>query len=119
MMTDEKFVCLGCGNCCRPSGYVRLREGEVEAIAEFLGVGVDDFIQTQTRVTDDRQHLSLLENADGVCVFLTPDSRCRINDVKPEQCRGYPWRWRDEMLDPLCAGRRAMGARIFNPSCPR
>jgi len=106
MNTDENFVCLGCGNCCRPGGYVRLREGEAEAIAEFLGVGVGEFIQTQTRVTDDRRHLSLLENADGSCVFLTPDSRCEINPVKPAQCRGYPREWRTEILDAACAGRK-------------
>ena len=111
MMTDndnDGFVCLGCGNCCRPSGYVRLQEGEVERIAEFLGVDVDAFIQTQTRITDDRRHLSLLEDEKGVCVFLTPDNRCRINPVKPAQCRGYPWSWRSEILDPICAGRCAM-----------
>ncbi len=105
---NSGFACIACGNCCRPSGYVRLQENEAERIAEFLNVELDAFIQTQTRVTDDRRHLSLPEGADGVCDFLTPCNLCRIHSVKPEQCRGYPWRWRSDVLDPICAGRCAM-----------
>jgi len=98
------FTCLSCGNCCRLPGYVRLRDNEAERIAEFLGEDLQTFIQTQTRLTRDRQHLSLLENDRGECAFLTPDTRCRIHPVKPAQCRGYPLRWRSEVMDPLCAG---------------
>ena len=105
---NDGFACLSCGNCCRPPGYVRLQEGEAERVAAFLGEDIDAFIQSQTRVTDDRRHLSLLQNADGVCEFLTPESLCRIHPVKPAQCRGYPWRWRSEILDALCAGRCAL-----------
>ncbi|MCL1887343.1 MAG: YkgJ family cysteine cluster protein [Kiritimatiellaeota bacterium] len=102
-MSGGAFQCAGCGNCCRLPGYVRLRGDEAARIAAFLGEDFDRFIQTQTRLTNDRQHLSLLENERGECVWLTPDARCRIHEVKPAQCRGYPREWRSELLDPLCA----------------
>lgn len=110
--TDNGFACIGCGNCCRPSGYVRLQEGEADAIAAHLGLPPETFIRTQTRLTSDRRHLSLPENPDGSCPFLTPDNLCRIHPVKPSQCRGYPWLWRDSVLDPLCAARCALSATL-------
>ena len=107
MSAGAAFACKSCGNCCRLPGYVRLRGGEAEAIAAFLGEDAARFIQTQTRLTHDRRHLSLLENARGECVWLTPENQCRIHPAKPAQCRGYPMAWRSELLDPLCAALRA------------
>ena len=101
-MSNEAFNCRACGACCKLPGYVRLREGEAERIAAFLGVDAHGFIQTQTRLTHDRQNLSLLEDADHACVFLTPENQCRIHAVKPAQCRGYPSQWRTEILDAIC-----------------
>ena len=112
---NEGFKCLSCGNCCRLPGYVRLHGNEAENIAKFLGKDATRFIQTQTRVTADRRHLSLLENDVGVCAFLTPDSLCAIHPVKPEQCRGYPWRWRSDVLDLICAGRCALSSQADSP----
>ena len=101
-MSGGGFTCKSCGNCCRLAGYVRLRGDEAGRIAEFLGEDVERFIQTQTRLTRDRQHLSLLEKPGGECVYLTPKNRCGINPVKPAQCRGYPQQWRSEVMDALC-----------------
>jgi len=103
-VSAQNFQCAGCGNCCRITGYVRLRGGEAERIAEFLGEDAGRFIQERTRLTRDRQHLSLLEKPGGECVYLTHENRCLIHPVKPAQCRGYPQQWRSEVMDPLCEG---------------
>jgi Fe-S-cluster containining protein len=100
------FACRRCGNCCRAAGDVRLRAGEVEAIAALLGLDVYDCTARYTRVGADRSGLVLAEQGDGACVFLTADNACRIQAAKPAQCRGYPQVWRHAQLDARCAAGR-------------
>lgn len=86
------YACQRCTNCCRWPGQVRLTDRDLTAIAGYLGLSEWDFIQRHTRLQADRRGLSLLEDADGVCEFL--DGRdCRLQAVKPEQCRGFPNQW--------------------------
>jgi Fe-S-cluster containining protein len=104
-MTDlSSFQCRQCGNCCRPEGYVILAEGEPERIAAFLGMSTDEFMERYTRLTEDRQRLSLVEKPDHACIFLDDESGCEINDVKPRQCRDFPYRWNFEGFEKICAG---------------
>jgi Fe-S-cluster containining protein len=98
------FACRQCGNCCRAPGDVILDEPEVAALARALGLTLHDFTGTYTRLTADRQALSLTERADGACIFLQPDNTCRIQDVKPRQCRSFPYLWRTARLANMCAG---------------
>jgi len=108
------FKCLGCGACCRQSGYVRLRPHEPDLIARYLGKDVDAFIQTHTRLTRDRQALSLLDKADGSCMFLT-DKGCEINPVKPAQCRDFPIGWRFNAFTRICAWARGVVSKQSGP----
>jgi Fe-S-cluster containining protein len=87
------YVCTRCGACCQWEGYVRLSEEEVDAIAEFLGMTVEQFVARYTTVTADRRSLTLIERGDGACIMLTGDNRCRINPVKPYQCQAFPNIW--------------------------
>ena len=105
------FVCRCCGACCRAVGYVRLTRDEPDAIAAALGLDVEDFIARFTRLTHDRQALALTERADGACIFLDAQNHCRIQHVKPKQCRDYPHRWRSATLDAVCAAQRDVGCR--------
>lgn len=74
---------------------MRLTEADIPRIAAFLGLSEWDFIQQHTRLDASRRGLSLLEGpegTDGACAFL--DGRdCRLQEVKPEQCRGFPNAW--------------------------
>ncbi len=83
------FKCLKCGACCRQEGYVRLDKNEADTIAGFLSMDVRHFIETCTILTKDRLCLSLKEQENGNCIFLT-DAGCRINSVKPRQCLEFP-----------------------------
>lgn len=86
------YVCQRCTNCCRWPGQVRLTDADIVRIAQFLGMSEWDFIQKHTRIQPSRRGLALLEKDDGACEFL--DGRdCRIHDVKPEQCSGFPNTW--------------------------
>jgi hypothetical protein len=105
-MNGEPFTCLRCGNCCRPRGYVRLLDAEVIRVAGFLALDPHTFTDRFTRLTDDRRGLSLTEQADGSCVFLLPDGECRIQAVKPRQCREFPSAWRFDGYERDCRAMR-------------
>lgn len=94
-MADDqlRYQCTRCGNCCRWQGYVRITAGDIDRIAEFLGLGLQEFIDRYTCVTSDRCGLSLTENSDRHCIFLSRDGGCMIQPVKPEQCRQFPNFW--------------------------
>lgn len=98
----SQFKCLQCNACCRQTGYVRLTPQEPDIIAAFLAMDVYAFIKTYTCLTKDRQALSLIEKKTGECIFLTPEG-CRINDVKPAQCRDFPFKWKFKDFEHICA----------------
>ncbi len=101
-MDISEFKCLGCGACCRQEGYVRLEKNEPDIIAAFLHMDVLNFIETYTRVTRDRRCLALIDKANGECIFLNSKG-CRINGVKPRQCREFPVSWRFRDFENICA----------------
>lgn len=102
------FFCQRCGNCCRVPGYVRLLPAEVETISKYIGIDVSEFTSRFTRLTADRTGLSLVENADRTCVFLgEEDGGCRIQSVKPEQCRRFPTDWHFDGYQVLCGASNA------------
>lgn len=101
-MTDlSHFSCVGCGACCRQDGYVRLRQSEVDTIAQFLNLDVHDFIETYTILTRDRQSLALIDKPDGSCIFLSQEG-CRINPAKPGQCKSFPHLWKFKAFETIC-----------------
>ncbi len=105
-----RFRCLPhCAACCQLSGgYVFLKESEVQAIANFLGCGVQEFETYFVRHVDDR--IALVDGVNEECVFLE-DNRCSIYEVRPEQCRSFPF-WKEsfqskqawERTQQLCPG---------------
>ncbi|MCG3149186.1 MAG: hypothetical protein PCFJNLEI_02646 [Verrucomicrobiae bacterium] len=84
--------CQRCTACCRWPGEVRLSESEIGRLAEYLGVSPDDFIQQYMRLRSDRRGLALADKPNGECIFLT-GMDCRVQSVKPQQCRDFPNLW--------------------------
>lgn len=102
------FRCLRCGACCKWEGPVRITEAEADAIAEYLGLPVRDFLRDYTCLAPDRRSLSLLEKEDGSCFYYDDETKsCRIQDVKPRQCRDFPRVWNFPGWRTLCTGGRA------------
>ena len=101
------FICVRCGNCCRWSGCVKVTDAEVDAIAAFLGIPAEEFLERWTELMPDRQGLTLIEKADGSCVFLEEGepAGCRIDPVKPEQCRRFPERWNFPGWEKECGAK--------------
>lgn len=107
------FECTQCGNCCTgPPGYVWFNDDELVAMADFLNVGVDQFLDRFGHRVNGRWTLNEQWNAASKgydCVFLRRDEKgkalCSIYSVRPGQCRTWPF-W-PENLKSHRAWRRA------------
>ena len=93
--------CQRCTACCRCPGEVRLEDGEIARLAALLKMGEVAFIQSFTRLTQDRLGLALAENPDGSCVFLK-GNECTVQPVKPQQCRDFPNLWNFPGFEQTC-----------------
>jgi len=102
-MDQTSFKCRCCGACCRiPDGIVRVSEAEIARIARFLGMDEAAFIEHETELAPDRKTLMLRNTPEGACVYLTPENLCRINPVKPDKCRTFPFEWTNPDSSLVC-----------------
>ena len=107
------FQCVGCGGCCTGApGYVWLTDEEETQIAEFLNIPLDEFEKTYTRLVYGlRRSLKEIPQSNYDCVFFNSETkRCSIYDVRPAQCRTWPF-W-DSLLESPKAWDEA------SKSCP-
>ena len=95
------YECQRCTACCRWPGQVVLRDGEIAALAKFKQVGEHEFIQTFTRLREDRRGLALAEKPNGECIFLDGID-CSVQPVKPQQCREFPNLWNFPGFEKVC-----------------
>ncbi|MBT3191823.1 MAG: YkgJ family cysteine cluster protein [Verrucomicrobia bacterium] len=102
--SETNFACQRCGACCRESGYVYLTEADVDAISAYLKIGVINFTDRYARLTQHRHGLSLIEQDNGACIFLSEGGDCLIESVKPLQCRQFPFVWRYQDTQLTCKG---------------
>jgi uncharacterized protein len=94
-----KFSCTGCGCCCTGApGFVWVNKAEIEAMAEAVGVDVEEFERRYVRTVGIRK--SLIEYANGDCVFFDGENRnCRVYEARPRQCRTWPF-WPSNLTSP-------------------
>jgi hypothetical protein len=83
---------------------VKVTDVEIDRIAAFLGIATDEFIQRHTRMNAARNGLALLDQPDGSCAFLE-GNQCRINPVKPAQCRDFPNLWNFPGFTETCRAK--------------
>lgn len=85
-----RFECTGCGQCCTGApGYVWVDEEEIQKIADYLNLSVEEFSQRYLyRVKGRFSLIDLPKTYD--CIFLK-DKKCTIYSVRPMQCRTFPW----------------------------
>lgn len=91
-----------------------MSDGEIARIAAYLGMAEAAFIETETELSPDRTGLILKSCADGACVYLTADNRCRIHPVKPDKCRTFPYTWTNPDSSKVCPGLKACVFGISN-----
>jgi Fe-S-cluster containining protein len=93
-----RFRCTMCGKCCTGApGFVWVTDAEVAAIADFLQLTHGEMLGLHTRVVlGDR---SLRERANGDCIFWDKTAGCTVYDVRPAQCRTWPF-WESNIKSP-------------------
>jgi len=105
------FECQGCGRCCSgpEEGYVWATPSELDIIAGSLNMTPEQFAQKYVRKVGRR--LSLIEDKKTKdCIFLKK-GRCTIYEVRPTQCRTWPF-WQSNIDSPddwAWAGKRCAG----------
>src|SRR5262245_51283975 len=93
-----RFTCTRCGDCCTGEpGAVWVNDEELRAIAERLGEPVGEVTARLTRLIGRRR--TLREKADGDCVFYDRAAGCTIYDIRPRQCRTWPF-WESNVETP-------------------
>lgn len=104
------YECDRCTACCRWPGQVKLSPAEITRLAAFLHLDEHAFIQQYTRLNASRTGLALKDQPDGACVFLAGGD-CRVNALKPQQCRDFPNLWNFPGFQQVCRARpREVGA---------
>ena len=95
------YECVRCTECCRWPGQVKLSDAEITRMAAFLGLSEFDFIQQYTRLRPDRRGLALQDAPAGACILLAGRD-CRVQPVKPQQCRDFPNGWNFPGFERIC-----------------
>jgi len=115
-----RFECTRCGGCCRGDpGYVWVNEIEAASMARCLKLDAAEFARTYLRKALGAE--ALLELANGDCVFWSSAAGCRIYEVRPIQCRTFPF-WQEYVGSPkgwAAAARRCPGVnrgRLYLPA---
>lgn len=90
------FTCQNCGSCCRgPGGYVWVTEAEAQELARHTGEDFPSFAAKWLRSTPEGY--ALIDNPRGDCPLLDDNGRCAAYQVRPMQCRTWPW-WEENLI---------------------
>ncbi len=92
----DPSACATCGGACctGESGYIWAKYEEIEKMAAFLELSIEDFGKMYLRKVKHRYSLTekQIGEEDYACVFFdTTQQRCTIYPVRPRQCRTFPF----------------------------
>lgn len=97
------FECKECGACCSGpgEGYIWVTKQEIEFIAEYLKITVEQLRQKYTRRVGLRTTI-IEEPETRDCIFLIDRAGrkgCEIYPVRPSQCKNWPF-WPENLKNP-------------------
>jgi Fe-S-cluster containining protein len=90
-----RFACSRCGHCCTGEGYVWVSEERIDLIARHLALEREACTRRYVRRVGGR--LALMDKAGNTdCVFWEREVGCTIYEVRPTQCRTFPF-WAEHL----------------------
>jgi uncharacterized protein len=87
MKPSDIFSCTRCGDCCKGYGGTFVTDREIKAIAGFINMDIDRFIDEKCQMSGERPVLA--QGDSGYCIFW--DEACTIHPVKPRMCSAWPF----------------------------
>jgi len=92
----DSNACASCGGACciGESGYIWVNYKEIEAIANYLNMSIEEFAQNYLIRAKNRYSLKefKVKELGYACIFFDTQNRvCKIYDVRPKQCRTFPF----------------------------
>lgn len=106
------YDCCKCNNCCRAYRII-LSIADVARISGYLGMSENAFYNEYLEPDEnDSEGNEQFAFEAKPCVFLEKDGRCRIQDVKPSDCMGYPYTNQPDRLS------RMIAVIEFSETCP-
>ncbi len=113
-----RFSCTQCGKCCTgPSGYVWVDDQEIEEMAKFLKISMEEFVRKYLRkVGSGFALLEVKRGGEYDCVFLK-NKQCQLYSARPKQCRVFPW-WPENLSSPKAWKKTAERCEGINEEAP-
>jgi Fe-S-cluster containining protein len=92
----DPSICAICeGACCTgESGYIWVKYPEIEKIAQFLELTIEEFATMYLRKVKHRYSIiekKLSRDNYGCIFFDNKIKKCTIYPVRPIQCRSFPF----------------------------
>ena len=89
-------ACESCGGACctGESGYIWAKYPEIEKMADFLNLTVEEFATMYLKKVEHRYSLieKRLDDDNFACIFFNNElKQCSIYAVRPRQCRTFPF----------------------------
>ena len=89
-------ACETCGGACctGESGYIWAKYSEIEKMAVFLNLTVEEFATMYLKRVKHRYSLieKKLDDDNFACIFFNNElKQCSIYSVRPRQCRTFPF----------------------------
>lgn len=78
--------CLKCAGCCKTISP-RFKTPDIKRISKHMGLKESVFIETYLRLDEDGDYVV----KSSPCPFLGADNYCSIYEVRPGDCRNYPY----------------------------
>ena len=85
--------CLSCAACCK-NYSPRFKAPDIKRISKGLGMREGVFIETYLRLDEEGDFVV----KSSPCPFLGPDNACSIYDIRPTDCRRFPYTDEDVLL---------------------
>ena len=93
-----RFTCQpDCGRCCdEPGVIVYLSRNDVVRLAQHANLTVPEYLKKDCTTTLDGRYVLRSNQSDGICIYLDENKQCTIYEVRPQQCKAFPW-WAENL----------------------